>query len=168
MRWLVVIVFFLGINSSTMAEKTVTGALTVSVQVLEKGSVNKTTVRGISEDVKASYAGSYLLKPTNNNYSIPFFITVGRASSVTITGKIDNSLPAGSTLYIRLATQEMAGQNDIRLLTTEQELICKLTEQGEGYRLITYPFQYTIRATAEVIEEIQLTKPIMVILTIYY
>ena len=46
MRWLVVIVFFLGINSSTMAEKTATESLTVSVQVLEKGSVNKTTVRG--------------------------------------------------------------------------------------------------------------------------
>ena len=168
MRWLVVTAFFLGINSSTMAEKNATEALTVNVQVLEKSSVNKTTVRGISEDVKASYAGSHLLKTTNNNYSIPLFITVGGASSVTITGKIDNPLPAGSTLYIRLATQEMAGQNDIRLLTTEQELICKLTEQGEGYRLITYPLQCTIRAVAEVINEIQRTKPIMVILTIYY
>ena len=77
MRWLVVTAFFLGINSSTMAEKNATEALTVNVQVLEKSSVNKTTVRGISEDVKASYAGSHLLKTTNNNYSIPFFITVG-------------------------------------------------------------------------------------------
>jgi hypothetical protein len=77
-------------------------------------------------------------------------------------------LPADSTFYIRLATQEMAGQNDIRLLPTEQELICKLTEQGEGYRLITYPLQCTIKAVAEVINEIQRTKPIMVILTIYY
>jgi hypothetical protein len=163
-----VIVFFLGINTSTMAEKNATEALTVSVQVLEKGSVNKTTVGAISGDVKASYAESHVVKTTNNNYSIPLFITVGGASSITITGKIDNPLPAGSTLYIRPATQEMAGQNDIRLLTTEQELICKLTEQDEGYRLITYPFQYTMRATAEVIEEIQRTKTITVILAIYF
>ena len=164
MRSLVVIVFFMGINNSTKAEKTATELVTVSVQVLE----NRTTVRGISQNVKASYAGSHVLKITNNNYSIPLFITDGGASNVTTNGKSENPLPADSTFYIRLATQEMAGQNDIRLLTTEQELICKLTEQGEGYRLITYPFQYTIRTTAEVIEEIQRTKPIMVILTIYY
>ena len=75
------------------------------------------------------------MKITNNNYSIPLFITDGGASNVTTNGKSENPLPADSTFYIRLATQEMASQNDIGLLPTEQKLICKLTEQGEGLQV---------------------------------
>ena len=52
MRWLVVTAFFLGINSSTMAEKNATEALTVNVQVLEKSSVNKTTVRPVFDTLQ--------------------------------------------------------------------------------------------------------------------
>ena len=140
--------------------------LTVSVQVLDKKSAYMTAVRStpIMEGVNTYtrvQEGRIIA-----NYSIDNSIIIERGKNITITGKIENPLLNGDFLFVR-PVASVIGPNDIPLSTSEQVLIAT-PAKGVGNISNTYPFHYSFSTACDVLEEIQHTRPIIVVLTVYY
>jgi hypothetical protein len=166
--WLTVLGFILEVNSLSIAGNTATRMLMVSVQVVDKSSVNKSAVRSTPGKVRVSTLDSGQGLRVTKNYSISHALTIDRSSNVTVTGKIDGSMPAGTALYIGPATPETLRQDNMRLSTTEQELLTGVAEKVKEDTSIIYPFHYSLSASADSLDEIQQTTPVTVILAVSY
>jgi hypothetical protein len=165
---LVSVVLILWISFPATAGNTAIKTLAVSVQVLDKRSAHKAAVRstpGItSVNTHTRDKGTTIIA----DYSIDHSLTVERGKNVTITGKVENRLPNGDSLFIRSTPSRTMSQENVLLSTTEQDLIAAPTKDEEESISNTYPFHYSLSASADVLEEFQLTKPIIVVLTVYY
>ncbi len=168
MCWLAVVGFVLEVNSLSMAGNTASRMLMVSVQVLDKSSVNKSAVTITPREVIASTLTSGQGLRVTKDYAIPHALTIDRSSDITITGKIDGYMPAGTALYIGPVARGTSGQDNMRLSTTERELVTGVVERMKEGTSITYPFHYSLSASADSLEEIQQTTPITVVLTVSY
>jgi len=140
--------------------------LTVSVQVLDKKSAYMTAIR--STPVMAG-ANTYTQVQEGRiiaNYSIDNSIIIERGKNITITGKIENPLLNGDFLFVQSAASAI-DPNNIPLSTNERVLIAT-HEEDMGNITNTYPFHYSFSTARDVLEEIQHTRPIIVVLTVYY
>jgi hypothetical protein len=165
---LVSVVLILVISFPATAGNTAIQMLTVSVQVLDKSSAHKAAVRstpGIGTvNTHKRDKGTTIIA----DYSIDHFLTLERGKNISITGKVENRLPNGDSLFIRSTPSRTMSQENVLLSTTEQDLIAAPTKDEEESISNTYPFHYSLSASADVLEEFQLTKPIIVVLTVYY
>ena len=93
---------------------------------------------------------------------------IKRGKNITITGKVENPLPDRDALFIQSIASGAMSQDNILLSTSEQDLMASTTTGAEGSSSNTYPFHYSLSTSADVLEEIQLTRPIIVVLTVYY
>jgi hypothetical protein len=136
--------------------------------VLDKSFAHKAAVR--SAPGIASVNTHTRVKETKifADYSIDHSLTIERGKNITITGKVENPLPNGDTLFIRSASSGAMSQDNILLSTTEQDLIASTTKCAEGSISNTYPFYYLLSTEDSALEEIQQTRPIIVVLTVYY
>lgn len=161
------VVLILKISFPATAGNTVIQPLTVSVRVLDKSSAHKATVRsapGIAA-VKSYMRvnGAKLIE----DYYAEHFLNIERGENITITGKVESPLPDGNTLFIRSSAFGAIRQGNQPLSPTEQDL--NLTTKGtEGRISSTYPFYYSLSRVATALEEVQPTRPITVVLTVYY
>ena len=161
------VVLILKISFPATAGNTVIQPLTVSVRVLDKSSAYKAAVRsapGIAA-VKSYMRvnGTKLIE----DYHAEHFLNIERGENITITGKVESPLPDGNTLFIRSAASGAISQGNQLLSPTEQDL--NLTTKGtEGSISSTYPFYYSLSRKATALEEVQPTRPITVVLTVYY
>jgi hypothetical protein len=162
------VAFILGISFPATAGNTALQMLTVSVQVLDKSSAHKAAVR--STPVISSVNTYTRVKETKiiADYSIDHSLTVEKGKNVTITGRVEEPLLDEGSLYIRSAVSRTMNPYNISLSTTEQDLIAAPTKDDEESISNTYPFHYSLSTAADNLEEIQLTKPIIVVLTVYY
>ena len=165
---LVSVVLIPGISFPATAGNTAIQTLTVSVQVLDKISAHKAAVR--STPGIASVNTHTRIKETKifADYSIDHSLTIERGKNITITGKVENPLPDRDTLFIQSIAAGAMSQDNILLSTTEQDLIASTTKCAEGSISNTYPFHYLLSTEDSALEEIQQTRPIIVVLTVYY
>jgi hypothetical protein len=165
---LVSVAFILGTSFPATAGNTAIQMLTVSVQVLDKSSAHKATVR--STPGIASVNTHVQIKETKiiADYSIDHSLTIERGKNITITGRVEEPLLDAGSLYIRSSASGAINPYNISLSTTEQDLIAAPTKDEEESISNTYPFHYSLSTAADTLEEIQLTKPIIVVLTVYY
>jgi hypothetical protein len=165
---LVSVVFILGTSFSATAGNTAMQMLTVSVQVLDKSFSPNTAVRSTPgiESVNTNMLdeGTKII----TDYSIDHSLTVEKGKNVIITGRVEEPLLDEGSLYIRSAASGAINPDNISLSTTEQDLITAPTKDSEGNISNTYPFHYSLNTEANVLDEIQQTKPIIVVLTVYY
>jgi acetaldehyde dehydrogenase (acetylating) len=165
---LVSVVLVLGISFPATAGNTAIQMLTVSVQVLDKSFAHKAAVR--SAPGIASVNPHTRVKETKifAEYSIDHSLTIERGKNITITGKVENPLLDRDALFIQSTASGAMSQDNILLSTSEQDLMASTTEGAEGSSLNTYPFHYSLSTEDSALEEIQLTRPIIVVLTVYY
>jgi len=165
---LVSVVLIPGISFPATAGNTAIQTLTVSVQVLDKISAHKAAVR--STPGIASVNTHTRIKETKifADYSIDHSLTIERGKNITITGKVENPLPDRDTLFIQSIAAGAMSQDNILLSTTEQDLIASTTKGAGGSISNTYPFHYSLSTEDSALDEIQLTRPIIVVLTVYY
>jgi hypothetical protein len=165
---LVSVAFILGTSFPATAGNTAIQMLTISVQVLDKSSAHKAAMR--STPGIASVNTYVQIKETKiiADYSIDHSLTIERGKNITITGRVEEPLLDAGSLYIRSASYGAINPYNISLSTTEQVLIPAPTKDAEENISNTYPFHYSLSTAADTLEEIQLTKPIIVVLTVYY
>jgi hypothetical protein len=165
---LVSVAFILGTSFPATAGNTAIQMLTVSVQVLDKSSAHKAAMR--STPGIASVNTYVQIKETKiiADYSIDHSLTIERGKNITITGRVEEPLLDAGSLYIRSSASGAINPYNISLSTTEQDLIAAPTKDEEESISNTYPFHYSLSTAADTLEEIQLTKPIIVVLTVYY
>ena len=165
---LVSVVLILGISFPATAGSTAIQNLAVSVQVLDKRSTHKAAVR--STPGIASVNTHMRVKETKiiADYSSDHFLIIERGKNITITGKVENPLPDRDTLFIQSTASGAMSQDNILLSTTEQDLMASTTKGAEGSSSNTYPFHYSLSTEDSALDEIQLTRPIIVVLTVYY
>ena len=165
---LVSVVLILGISFPAIAGNTAIQTLTVSVRVLDKSSAHKAAVRSAPGIVTVK---SYMrVNETKiiEDYSTEHFLTIERGKNITITGKVESPLPDGDTLFIRSTASGAISQDNQPLSPTEQDLIASTIKGTDGSISSTYPFHYSLSREAIALEEIQRTRPIIVVLTVYY
>ena len=164
---LVSVFLILGICFPVTAGNTAIQTLMVSVQVLDRRSAYMTAVRSTSAIASVNTYARFKESEIITDYSIDHSLTIERGKNITITGKIENPLPNGDSLFIRSSALAVS-PDDIPLSTNEQDLIVAPIKGAEGSISDTYPFHYSLSTAAGVLEEIQQTRPIIVVLTVYY
>ena len=165
---LVSVVLVLGISLAATAGNTAMQTLTVSVQVLDKRSAYKALVRSTPGIASVNTHTRVKERKIIADYSIDHSLIIERGKNIKITGKVENPLPDRDTLFIQSIASGAMSQDNIPLSTTEQYLMASTTKGAEGSSSNTYPFHYSLSTEDSALDEIQLTRPIIVVLTVYY
>jgi hypothetical protein len=136
--------------------------------VLDKSSARKAAVR--STPGIASVNTYTRVKETKiiADYSTEHFLAIERGKNITITGRVENPLPNGDTLSIRSSASQAVKPYKVLLSTTEQDLMATTIEGADENISNTYPFHYSLSTEDSALEEIQQTRSIIVVLTVYY
>ncbi len=157
----------LGSSFPATSANTAIQTLTVSVQVLDKNSAHK-AVRSIPGIASVNTHTRVKERKIIADYSIDHFLIIEKGKNITITGKVENPLPDRDTLFIQSIASGAMSQDNILLSTSEQDLMASTTKGAEGSSSNTYPFHYSLSTEESALDEIQLTRPIVVVLTVYY
>lgn len=165
---LVTVVLVMGVSFPVTAGNTAIQTLAVSVQVLDRRSAHRAAVRSTPGITSVNTYARVKETKIFSDYSIDHSLTIERRKNIKITGKVENPLPDRDTLFIQSIASGAMSQDNILLSTTEQDLIVSTAKYAEGSIPNTYPFHYSLSTEDSALDEIQLTRPIIVVLTVYY
>lgn len=141
-RYMLPILVFLLLGAATaIASNVATQTVTFEIQAINEISVSGNPGHLV---INSATAGSQ--PDTVTDISTTYSITTNETGK-KITGKIDSSMPPGTSLQINLAAPTGgSSQNYVTLTTTDSDLVTGISQVGETGLGITYKFGASVSA----------------------
>lgn len=134
-------VLVVALASAAMAANTTNQSVTISVGAINEISVSGNPAAPLT--VSTATAGS---EPSAVNDATTTYAITTNGAGNKITGRIDTTMPTGTTLEVLLAAPTGGTATKQALSATAVDLVTGISKKAEAAKTITYTFTATVAA----------------------